>query len=96
MVVEAIKAIFGSLPSAPGSLFASASPSEEGRKEIRRKARAWKLASHEAKQALPAVPGAQVPAPAMLSDGAATWPRALRSHFVTHTSAAIAECDKSN
>lgn len=65
-MVEAIKAMFGSLPSASGHLFAASSVPEEGRKEVRRKARAWKLVSHEAKQALPAVPGVQVPASASL------------------------------
>ena len=59
-MVEAIKAMFGSLPSASGPLFAATSAPEEGRKELRRKARAWKLVSHEAKQVLPAVPGVQV------------------------------------
>ena len=64
MVVEAIKALFGSLPSASGPLFAAPPVPEEGRKEVLRKTRAWRLVSHEAKQALPAIPGAQVPAPA--------------------------------
>ena len=69
-MVEAIKAMFGSLPSASGPLFAAASAPEEGRKELRRKARAWKLVSHEAKQALPAIPGVQVtPCPAIFLTG---------------------------
>ena len=66
VVVEAIKALFGSLPSASGHLFAAASVPQEGRNEVRRKARAWKLVSHEAKQALPAVPGVQVLASGMV------------------------------
>ena len=60
VVVEAIKALFGSLPSGSGPLFSAASLPEDNRKDVRLKARAWKLVSHEAKQALPALPGSQV------------------------------------
>ena len=60
MVVEAIKALFGSLPSGSGPLFSAAPLLEDNRKDIRLKARAWKLVSHEAKQPLPALPGSQV------------------------------------
>ncbi len=60
MVVEAIKALFGSLPSGSGPLFSAATPPEDSRRDVRLKARAWKLVSHEAKQALPVPPGSQV------------------------------------
>ena len=60
VVVEAIKALFGSLPSGSGPLFSAAPLPEDNQKDIRLKARAWKLVSHEAKQALPALPGSQV------------------------------------
>ena len=60
MVVEAIKALFGSLPSGSGPLFSAARLPEDNRKDVRLKARAWKLVSHEAKQALPALPQSQV------------------------------------
>lgn len=58
--MEAIKALFGSLPSASAPIFAAVPVPEDSKKDIRLKARAWKLVSHEAKQTLPAIPGVQV------------------------------------
>lgn len=60
VVMEAVKALFGSLPSASGPLFSTAAAPEDSRRDVRTKARAWKLVSHEAKQALPAIRGTQV------------------------------------
>ena len=60
MVMEATRALFGSLLAASGPLFAAAPGPEDSRREVRLKARAWKLVSHEAKQSLPPLPGVQV------------------------------------
>ena len=59
MVMEATRALFGSLPATSGPLFAAAPGPEDSRRDVRLKARAWKLVSHEAKQALTPPPGVQ-------------------------------------
>ena len=59
MVMEATRVLFGSLPAASGPLFAAAPGPEDSRRDVRMKARAWKLVSHEAKQALTPLPGVQ-------------------------------------
>ena len=59
VVMEATRALFGSLPAASGPLFALVPGPEDSRRDVRLKARAWKLVSHEAKQALTPLPGVQ-------------------------------------
>ena len=58
-MMEATRGLFGSLPAASGPLFAGAPGPEDSRRDVRMKARAWKLVSHEAKQALTPLPGVQ-------------------------------------
>lgn len=59
MVLETIRALFGSLPAAAGPLF-SASPTSEDWKDVKMRARAWALMSSKAKQAAVFIPGLQV------------------------------------
>jgi hypothetical protein len=59
VVLEAIRALFGSLPAAAGPLF-SASPTSEDWKDVKMRARAWALMSSKAKQAAVFIPGLQV------------------------------------
>ncbi|KAK9919131.1 hypothetical protein WJX75_009619 [Coccomyxa subellipsoidea] len=65
VVLEAIRALFGSLPAAAGPLF-SASPTSEDWKDVKMRARAWALMSSKAKQAAVFIPGLQSEAGANL------------------------------
>ena len=59
VVMEAIKSMFGCLPSAAGPLF-SAAPGSEDLKDAKMRARAWALVSSEAKRPAVYTAGLQV------------------------------------
>ncbi|CAL8471398.1 g10940 [Coccomyxa elongata] len=65
VMMEAIKSMFGCLPSAVGPLF-SAAPASEDLKDAKMRARAWALVSSEAKRPAVSIPGLQSEASATL------------------------------
>jgi hypothetical protein len=60
VVLEAIRALFGSLPYPAPGLFAASPAQSEDARDGKRRARAWLLVSSEAKRPSTYIPGSQV------------------------------------